>query len=786
PHLAVWRDGYYASFNVFNAGGTAFLGTQAFGFDRTAMLAGTAATFVSPSGVIASGTPFLPADIDGPTLPAAGAPETFVTFPAGGNYTVFHMHSDFAIPANSTWTTFASVPAAAFTQLCSGTRSCVPNLGGGTMDGIGDRLMFRLAYRNFGDHEAVVGNFSVSSGGVAGIRWFELRNVTVGPVSVFQESTYQPDTTWRWMGSIAMDGTGDIAMGFSASSSTLNPQIRYAGRLVSDPLNTLGQGEATLFAGAGSPTGTGNRWGDYSDMTVDPVDDATFWFTTEYFSTTGSQFNWRTRIGSFKFGPVTPQNLIASGGYSIVSAGPNGVLDPAEAVTVSFGLKNVGGPGVICTTSALTATLQATGGVTNPSAPQTYGATCAGDATSFRDFTFTVDPALPCGSTVTASLVITDGATNYGTLTYTFVTGSLATSFSENFDGVTAPALPAGWVTSLGPTNIAGTPWVTSTTTPNSAPNDAFAPDPSNIGDMYLDSPTIAVPAGGARLSFKNSFATEPTYDGMVLEISINGGAFADITTGGNAFIVGGYTGVISSSFSSPIAGRMAWNGNSSGYITSTINLPAAANGQNVKLRWRMASDNSVAATGVMIDDVTISSAVCGGTAPTASSAVSRKLHAGTPFDIPLPLVPLTGPIGIEDRAGAVLTDHQVVVTFATPVTIGSAAITAGAGSVASTSVSGSAVTINLTGVANAQRTNIMLSNVKSGSNLGSITIPMGTLRGDTNGDGAVNVGDALQTRNRSGFATDATNFRSDVNLDGVINTGDSTVVRNQSGNSLP
>jgi hypothetical protein len=160
--------------------------------------------------------------------------------------------------------------------------------------------MFRLAYRNFGDHEAVVGNFTVSSGSVAGIRWFELRNVTGGPVSVFQESTYQPDSTWRWMGSAAMDQQGNIAIGYSASSGTINPQIRYAGRLATDPTGVLTQGEGTLFAGTGSQTGTNSRWGDYSDITVDPVDNCTFWYTTEYYSTTTS-FNWRTRIGSFKF-----------------------------------------------------------------------------------------------------------------------------------------------------------------------------------------------------------------------------------------------------------------------------------------------------------------------------------------------------------------------------------------------------------------------------------------------------------------------------------------------------
>ena len=206
-------------------------------------------------------------------------------------------------PANTTFTLFASPAAAGFTQLCSGTRTCVPQLGGtGTnaLDGIGDRLMHRAAYRNFGDHESVVANYTVSSGGVAGIRWFELRGVTAGPVTVFQQSTYQPDTTWRWMGSIAMDQAGNLALGYSASSATINPQLRYTGRLASDPVNTLPQGEATIIAGAGSQTGTGNRWGDYSSMTVDPVDDCTFWFTSEYYSTTGT-FNWRTRIANFKF-----------------------------------------------------------------------------------------------------------------------------------------------------------------------------------------------------------------------------------------------------------------------------------------------------------------------------------------------------------------------------------------------------------------------------------------------------------------------------------------------------
>jgi cell division septation protein DedD len=312
PHLSVWPDAYYMSMNVFNAAGTAYLGPQPFAFNRANMLAGLPATFISPVGPL-GGTidPFLPADLDGPTLPPAGAPNTFVGFPgqaSSQNYTTYHFHVDFTTPANSTFTTFATPPAAGYTALCPTTRACVPQKGvsaSSNLDGIGDRLMFRLAYRNFGTYESVVGTYSVSAGGVAALRWFELRNVTAGPVTVFQQSTYQPDTTWRWMGSAAMDGQGNLAIGFSASSSTINPQLRYAARLASDPLNTLAQGEAHLFDGVGSQSGTGNRWGDYSSLTIDPVDDSTFWFTSEYYSTTAT-FNWRTRIGSFKLATSAP------------------------------------------------------------------------------------------------------------------------------------------------------------------------------------------------------------------------------------------------------------------------------------------------------------------------------------------------------------------------------------------------------------------------------------------------------------------------------------------------
>ncbi len=394
-----------------------------------------------------------------------------------------------------------------------------------------------------------------------------IANVTNGPVTIFQESTFQPDTDWRWMGSLAMDQNGNLALGYSASSATINPQIRYTGRLVNDPLGTLPQGEATLFAGTGSQTGTGNRWGDYSAMTIDPVDDCTFWFTTEYYDTT-TTFNWRTRIGNFKFTQCTstPQPVILASGSTITAescAPANNIVDPNETVTINFGLSNGG----TANTSSLVATLQPTGGVTSPSGPQNYGVVVAGGPTITRPFTFTAAGST-CGQTITATFQLQDGATNLGTVTFNFLSGTPTStvSFTENFDGVTAPALPAGWVASNA-VNPDGILWVTSTTTPDSAPNATFVNDPSVISDKRLDTPGIFIGSNSAQLSFRNNYALEPIggganfFDGAVLEISspnIAGGAFTDITSPavGGSFVSGGYNGLISTSFSNPIGGR--------------------------------------------------------------------------------------------------------------------------------------------------------------------------------------------------------------------------------------
>jgi N-acetylneuraminic acid mutarotase len=301
PKFGVWPDAYYASANIFNASGTAFLGPQAYAFDRDAMLAGTAATFVAAPMGSPSDDSYMPADLDGLVGPPAGAPNPYVSIGVLPTWPVHRFHVDFDTPTNSTFDLVGTLTPAPFTPNFAG----IPQLGtGDQLDPLSDRGMFRNAYRNFGDHEALVGNITVSSGGVAGVRWFEVSNATSGTPAFTQQGTYQPDSTYRWMGSVAMDGNSNLAAGYSASSSQIFPQIRYAGRLSTDPPGQLSQAEEHLFDGTGSQLDTVSRWGDYSDMTVDPVDDCTFWYTQEYYETTSS-FNWRTRIGNFKFPTCT-------------------------------------------------------------------------------------------------------------------------------------------------------------------------------------------------------------------------------------------------------------------------------------------------------------------------------------------------------------------------------------------------------------------------------------------------------------------------------------------------
>jgi hypothetical protein len=247
----------------------------------------------------------MPADLDGITAPPSGEPNFQLQIKhnaPGSSVNLFKFHVDFTNPTDSTFTGPTAIAVKSYNQACGGQGTCVPQQGTSQqLDSLGDRLMFRLAYRNFGDHEALVVNHSVNpglTGIVAALRWYEIRSPNATP-TVFQQGTFSSTTTNFWMGSIAMDKNGDIALGYSASSKNIHPSIAYTGRL---PTDALGKMEAAknVISGGGSQTGGLSRWGDYSGMSIDPVDDCTFWYTTEYLKTNGS-FNWSTRVVSFKF-----------------------------------------------------------------------------------------------------------------------------------------------------------------------------------------------------------------------------------------------------------------------------------------------------------------------------------------------------------------------------------------------------------------------------------------------------------------------------------------------------
>lgn len=435
PHIGVWPDGYYMSTNQFPDATTGTVAAGAWVFERPKMILGQPARYVffdetplancTPGGVECVYTPFgqLPATLDGKTPPPPGTPNYFLevddtntpeTPPAVGVHDELHVwkfHVDWNNPANSSFGVGSTMPAArpgfagqyagnagqpdfilpvadylaSACQIENGPDDCSPEKVSPPqpaqyLDVLGDRLMFRFTYRNFGDHESFVVNHTAdtpadsSTTGRNGVRWYELRNLSTSPV-VYQQGTFAPlqDPTnplWRWMGSAAMDNSGDIAIGYSASGPNYFPSLHYAGRLASDPINDLTQGEAVLFAGLGIEANTGiypfrNRWGDYSAITVDPTDDCTFWYTNEYLAPNAPTdilpVDWRTRVASFRFpqcvsptsvsilsvvsrkihgsaGPFDIDLPLTGGGIESRSGGPNGnhQLVVTFAAPVSF------------------------------------------------------------------------------------------------------------------------------------------------------------------------------------------------------------------------------------------------------------------------------------------------------------------------------------------------------------------------------------------------------------------------------------------------------------------
>jgi hypothetical protein len=320
PHFGAWTDAYYMMGHAFQSTAGGYVAAMFAAMDRTKMLVGDpTATWQVIFDPTEGG--HMPADIDGHAPPPIGAAGIFLSLHDTGMH-FYRMNVDFATPANTTRTLQAVVPVAPFTAACNGG-ACIPQPGTGvTVSSLADRLMFRAAYRKFVDHESIVVSHSVNpgvSGVVAGVRWYDFR--LSGPPSatcpiypcVYQQGTIADVANGRnrWMSSIAMDTSENVIVGYSTSGKTNgseNHSIRYTSRAKGDAPGTMPGPEAIIATGTAN--NTNSRWGDYTSMSVDPVDDCALWHVNQYFTTTGS---WSTRVASAAFPPgVGPGQCPAS------------------------------------------------------------------------------------------------------------------------------------------------------------------------------------------------------------------------------------------------------------------------------------------------------------------------------------------------------------------------------------------------------------------------------------------------------------------------------------------
>ena len=323
PKFGIWKDAYFMTCNTFSNPQT-FTGVDAIALDRQAMLTGE----TSPAMVVFNLNQYrtifsvLPADCDG-EFPSEGTPGYFAYL--GDKFIgIYEFHTSWTNPSSSTFGNQNQVSVGTYSQNIKG----IPQKGSPFyLDPISDRLMCRLQFRKFPDHQSMVVNHTVKIGDYwSGIRWYELRRYG-GDWMMYQQSTYAPDSNSRWMGSIAMDSAGNIALGYSVSGPDLFPSVRFTGRMKDDPSGQMTIAEQSIVEGGGAqthPATTYSRWGDYSSMTVDPSDPSVFWYTQEYYPVTAN-YDWHTRIAAFTFRDILDIKAIVD--YPEICTGQTDQLD---------------------------------------------------------------------------------------------------------------------------------------------------------------------------------------------------------------------------------------------------------------------------------------------------------------------------------------------------------------------------------------------------------------------------------------------------------------------------
>jgi hypothetical protein len=295
--------------------------------------------------------------------------------------------------------------------------------------------------------------------------------------------------------------------------------------------------------------------------------------------------------------PKTKQFIPRATSYALVSEScSNSTVDAGETVSVQFAFQNLG---ALAGTNVIV-TLMPAGGVSAPSSPQSFGTIQPGTTVS-STFSFTANGT--CGQLITPTLKIQTASSNYGPLLYAIPLGRTNYAFVQNFDGVVAPAMPAGWIS----TNSGlASAWRTTTVQPDTIPNSLFAANEANVADNRITSPAFMITATNARIVFRHSYNLERGFDGGVLEISTNGSAFTNVLGIGATFLAYGYDASLDPNSLNPLKDTPAWTGNSGGFVTTVVELPPAVAGKSVRLRWRLGSDESVGYDGWYVDTVRV------------------------------------------------------------------------------------------------------------------------------------------------------------------------------------
>ena len=875
PKVGVWSDAYHMTFNQFNNAGTSNLGMGILSQDRPRALAGdpTASVVYTNIAIIDPGASGgLPADIDGLVAPPVGMAVVIAEMRANefgdplDAIRFYRWVPNFIAPGSSSIAVLPDVALAAFDARAPGTLLANEQLGGANLDAIGDRLMHRFAYRNLGTQaspiNSFVGNFTVNVSGVnpttaatyqTGIRWFEMRR-TGDAFTVFDQGTHNlapgdgAAGANNWMGSIAQDNRGNLGLGFSQSSTTQRANIMIAGR-TNNTANSgiLNEGETVFFAAAGSQTSTGGRWGDYSAMNVDPVDDCTFWYTQEYYPATTAS-SWSTRVGSFVFPSCNPAPKATIQGTITNCSGGTPIAQASVDATGGFN-RLTGASGTwSMTVSPGTYTVSANKSAAGFTPASQSGVTVANGATAVVNLCLTGIPviaattatlvsesflpangAIDPGETVTVALGVQNNgaantagdvatlqasggvsapgaAQNYGVI----VAG--AAPASKNFTFTAAPALTCGdkitaTVAHLdGASNLGNLAYTLPTGTVTAATTISYTGPPVNIPDNVAAGVNIVLPVSGvvgsiSDVNFRldslagcdatalnaNASVTHTFMGDLRFKLTSPAGTTVSLIANrggsGNNFC----TVLLDDAAAFPLAATIPVTGAVAGSFAPESPLSAFA-GQNANGNWTLnVADGASADIGTLNRfSLIIAGRSCASPPPPppfSLVAVQSRKIHGAQGPFDL-LIDRVPPIG-----GAVTVEPRGIgaghtIVFQFSTAINATGIVSTSAGNATAAIAGNDVVVTLTGIADNSRATVSLANV---NNAGvDATTSIGFLVGDANSTGSVNSSDISGVKARLGQTTTGANFQFDVNATGTISATDISAIKARSGLVLP